>query len=637
MGFDRWRPVFLCIVLLSLLPSIGLADDELSGLGLEELMQVEVASATRRSEPLSRIPAAVTVLTEEDIFRSGATNIPEALQLVPGVHVAQMNTDRWAVGIRGFNGLLSNKHLVLVDGRPVTSPVMTGVQWDNIVPISLVKRIEVVRGTRTSLWGAESFTGVINIITKNAYELKGGQSVTTGGTRGASQTVRQGWETGDDSAVAVYGTGEYLNGNWLSSKRDGSEGHEWSKVQGGLRADWENAFTDALSVQCDLVRSNTEEDGPGGPGPGGPPETMSRSDVNGYAQFVWDRATGLDSNLRFRTSYTRDTAQLADLDGGVNVLDAELTSAMEQMGRHYLTWGLGTQYIWDDVHGEDQPNFDREHIYTWTGSSFLRDRITLLPESLYFIAGLKADVLGGGDVELQPTVRLLHTRDDAEYWLAVSRGVRADTRYQRSGSYRINVRGTDYQVQAPGNLKTEKLISYEAGYRQALTPDTRFDLSLYVNDYSELLMLELNETTHTAKVTNSLKGTAYGLEAMFEWTAADWLTLKPSASLIYQNLYGLDAGPVGDSMPEEGLGSEMKLQILTKPLKDVGLDLFLGYIDSPDQLHLPAYFSVDAHASWRASDTLLLELIGRNLGGSHEQFSDLAVGPSLDCRITWDF
>ena len=635
MGFDRWRPVFLGIAFLLLLSPAVRADDDLSDLGLEELMQVEVASATRRSEPLSRIPAAVTVLTEEDIFRSGATNVPEALQLVPGVHVAQINTDRWAVGVRGFNGLLSNKHLVLVDGRPVTSPVITGVQWDNIVPISMIKRIEVVRGTRTSLWGAESFTGVINIITKNAHDMQGGQSVTTAGTRGASQTVRQGWRTGSDSAVAVYGTGEYLNGDWLTSKRQERDGHEWSKVQGGLRADWENAFTDALSVQSDLVRSNTEEEMPGGPG--GPPATKSRSDVNGYAQFVWDRATGLDSNLRFRTSYTRDTAMLADLDGGVNVVDAELTSAMEQMGRHYLTWGLGTQYIWDDVRGEGVAKADRGHIYNWSGSSFVRDRITLLPESLYLVAGLKADVLGGGDVELQPTVRLLHTRDDAEYWLAVSRGVRADTRYQRSGSYRINVGGTDYQVLAPDSLETEKLISYEAGYRQALTQDTRLDLSLYVNDYSELLMLELDKATHTAKVTNSLKGTAYGLEAMFEWTATDWLTLKPSASLIYQNIYGLESSPVGDSMPEEGLGGEMKLQVLTKPLKDVGLDLFLGYIDSPDQLHLPAYFSVDAHASWRATDTLMLELIGHNLGGSHEQFSDLAVGPSVDCRITWDF
>ncbi|WFS63301.1 TonB-dependent receptor plug domain-containing protein [Pseudodesulfovibrio thermohalotolerans] len=636
MGADLWRSVVLGILIQFFWAFPALAGDDLSGLGLEELMEVEVASATRRTEPLSRIPAAVTVLTEEDIFRSGASNVPEALQLVPGVHVAQMNTDRWAVGIRGFNGLLSNKHLVLVDGRPVTSPVMTGVQWDNIVPISLIKRIEVVRGTRTSLWGAESFTGVINIITKSAFEALGGQSVTTAGTRGAGQTVRYGRMTGENSAFMAYGTAQYLNGDWLSGRNRGQDGHEWSKFQSGLRADWENAFTDALSLQCDLVRSKTEEDGPIGSPPGGR-ETRSRTDVNGYAQFVWDRATGLDSNLRFRTSFTRDTAMLADLEGGANVLDAELTSAMERMGRHYLTWGVGTQYFWDDVHDGDTPDIDRERIYTWTGTGFIRDRITLLPDSLYFVAGLKADVLDETSVELQPTLRLLHIRGDAEYWLAVSRGVRADTRYQRRGSYRIRVGGREYQVQAPDDLKSEKLVSYEAGFRQALTPDARFDLSLYVNDYSELLMLELDDASGTATVSNSLKGTAYGLEAMIEWAVNDWLTLKPSASLIYQNIYNLESGPVGDSMPEEGMGSEMKLQILAKPFKDVGLDLFLGYIDSPDQRHLPAYFSLDAHASWRASDTLLLEVIGRNLSGSNEQFSDLAVGPSVDCRVTWDF
>ncbi|WP_272701180.1 TonB-dependent receptor plug domain-containing protein [Desulfovibrio sp. Fe33] len=636
MGADLLRPIVLGILISFLWTVPALADDDLSGLGLEELLQVEVASATRRTEPLSRIPAAVTVLTEEDIFRSGATNVPEALQLVPGVHVAQMNTDRWAVGIRGFNGLLSNKHLVLVDGRPVTSPVMTGVQWDNIVPIGQIKRIEVVRGTRTSLWGAESFTGVINIITKTAFESLGGQSVSVGGTRGAGQTVRYGRKTGDDSAFMVYGTAQYLNGDWLSGSNRGQNGHEWSKFQSGLRADWENAFTDALSLQCDLVRSKTEEDGPVGPPPGNR-ETRSRTDVNGYAQFVWDRATGLDSNLRFRTSFTRDTAMLADLEGGANILDAELTSAMERMGRHYLTWGVGTQYFWDDVHDGDDVDVDLERIYTWTGTGFIRDRITLLPESLYFVAGLKADVLDEKSVELQPTLRLLHTRDEAEYWIAVSRGVRADTRYQRSGTYVVHARGKDYKVEAPDDLKAEKLVSYEAGVRRVLTPDVRFDLSLYVNDYSELLMLELDDATDTATVSNSLKGTAYGLEAVVEWAVSDRLTLKPSASLIYQNIYGLDSGPVGDSMPEEGLGSEMKLQILTKPLKDVGLDIFLGYIDSPDQRHLPAYFSLDAHASWRVSDTLLLELIGRNLSGSNEQFSDLAVGPSVDCRVTWDF
>ena len=634
MACDRWRPVFLCILILLSWTGAARAEDELADLDLEQLMQVDVVSATRRSEPLSRIPAAVTVLTEEDIFRSGATNIPEALKLVPGVHVAQTDTDCWAVGIRGFNGILSNKHLVLVDGRPVTSPVMTGVQWDNIVPISLVKRIEVVRGTRTSLWGAESFTGTINIITKSAAEALGGQSVTTAGTRGVGETVRQGWKTGDESALMLYATGEHLNGNQLSSERGDREAHEWTKVQGGLRADWENAFTDALSLQCDMVRSSTEKDNPGGPGPR---RSETRTDLNGYTQFVWDRATGLDSNLRFRTSYTRETAMLADLEGGSNTVDAELTSAMEPLGRHLFTWGVGSQYFWDDVHSSGRANIDRERIYTWTANGFIRDRITLLPDSLYLVLGMKADILTEAAVEPQPTIRLLYTRDEAEYWVAVSRGVRADNRYQRSGSYVIHARGHDYLVKAPGNLEPEKLISYEAGYRQTLTPEARLDISLYVNDYSELLMLELDDATNTAKVTNSLRGTAYGLEAMVDWEPYEWLTLKPSASVIFQDLYDLESGPVGDSMPEEGLGSELKLQILTRPRKDVGLDLFLGYIDSPDQLHLPAYFSVEAHASWKATDALMLELIGRNLGGSSEQFSDLAVGPSLDFRLTWDF
>ncbi|MCJ2164548.1 MULTISPECIES: TonB-dependent receptor [unclassified Pseudodesulfovibrio] len=630
-----WPVLFIVLVVSLTFGSACASDDEhLATLDLEELMEVEVVTASRRTEPLSQIPGAVMVLTEEDIFRSGATSLPEVLKLVPGVHVAQIDTNTWAVGIRGFNGLLSNKHLVLVDGRPITSPVMNGVQWGNTVPLSLIKRIEVVRGTRTSLWGAESFTGVINVITKTAAEVRGGQSVTQVGTTGVEQTVRQGSEIGENADLMVYGNGVYKSGNWLSNEEGDRSGREWSKFQSGARADWENAFTDALSLQCNLTGTHVNE-GTGGPDKAGP--KGSRDDINGYGQFVWDRATGLDSNLHFRTSYTRETARLADMEGGTNVLDAEFTSAMEQAGRHRLTWGIGSQYFWDDMSGGDNTSIDRQRIYTLTANGFIRDRITLVPESLYLILGSKVDYLGEPVLEVQPTVRMLYTREDSEYWLAVSRGVRADTRYQRSGSYTFDHRGTRYTVVAPGDLKTEKLISYEAGYRQALTPNARLDVSLYVNDYSELIMLDIDDVNHTATLDNSLKGTAYGFESLFEWKATDWLTLQPSVSIIYQNIYGSDSSLAGDSMPEEGLGSEVKLQVMTTPMPDVGVDVQLGYIDSPDQHRLPGYFSLDGHVSWRASDTLLLELIGKNLAGSHEQFSDLAVGPSLDCRITWDF
>ncbi len=248
---DCFSFFFFFALLVLFFPALARAEaeDPLADMDIEQLMEVEVVTASRRAEPLTQVAGAVTVLTKEDIFRSGATNIPEALKLVPGVHVSQVDTDKWAVGIRGFNGLLSHKHLVLLDGRPMTSPDMGGVSWGNTIPISLIKRIEVVRGTWTSLWGAESFTGVINIITKTAAECEGGQSRTLVGTTGAEQIVRFGDQFGDSADVMGYFSGSYKSGDWVTNRDNGRSSRDWAKTRAGFRSDWENAYTDALSLQ----------------------------------------------------------------------------------------------------------------------------------------------------------------------------------------------------------------------------------------------------------------------------------------------------------------------------------------------------------------------------------------------------
>ncbi|QGY41992.1 TonB-dependent receptor plug domain-containing protein [Pseudodesulfovibrio cashew] len=629
--------LWLCYALLfGLYPVAALGDDsgELASLDLEELMEVEVVTATRRAEPLSQVAGAIVVLDEEDIFRSGATSLAEVLKLVPGVHVAQMDLDRWAVGIRGFNGLLSNKHLVLLDGRPITSPTTAGVDWGDIVPLSMVKRIEVVKGTWTHLWGADSFTGVINVITKTAAETQGGQSVTLAGTSGVSETLRYGGALGDNGNYRAYTELGYQSGNWIAEKQDARSSSDWKKKRFGFRTDWENAFTDALSLQGDLSVSSIED---GASANMHVYDSHTRDRVNGYAQFVWNRALGLDSGINFRTSFTRNETSVDDLTGGTNTLDAEVQYAAEQMGAHRFTWGMGSRYYWDNIESGDHTSIGQDNRYTFTANGFAMDRITLSEDSLYLTLGTKFDYFGQTPIEIQPTARLLHTRGDKEFWLAVSRAVRADTRWQRSGSYVIDDHGVAYTVNPPDSLTTEKLLSYEAGYRQRIAPDLRWDLSLYVNDYDELAMLVFNHATHTATLGNVLKGTAYGVEAQLEWKAADWLTLRPSASTIYQNIYGMDEPPGGESMPEEGLGYELKLQTMTTPMKDVGFDFLVGYMDGPTDRNLPGYFSLEAHTSWRASETLMLELIGRNLGEATEQYSSLQVGPSVDLRITWDF
>lgn len=640
MPLPRNVAAFLfCAIFFFFVCPLGRAQEEasdLSGMEIEDLMAVQVVTPSRRLEPLAQVAGAVTVLDEEDIRRSGATNIPEALKLVPGVHVAQIDTEKWGVGIRGFNGMFDNKHLVLLDGRPITSTARTNVAWSNeSIPLETVKRIEVVRGAWTSLWGADSFTGVINIITKRAAETQGWQSVSLVGTDGVEQTLRNGGSAGGDAYYRVYAKGGYQDGRQMEDHtRQATSTKDWAQGRTGARFDWTNAYTDELSMQGELVQSQFNE------GAGSMPHmapSREKENYNGYWQLSWDRATGLDSGLHFRTSYTRDTDTDGGLEGTSNVWDAELQHALELGDRNLLSYGLGTRYYWDSFENKPDSRMEDQHFYRLETSAFLQDKMTLVPESLYLILGLKFDYLGSGTLEAQPTIRLLQTLEDQEYWLAVSRAVRPANRWQDNGFYRVRYRGVEYDIHPTDSLASEELVAYEAGYRRHLSKLLSMEISLFANDYDRLTKLQLNSATHTGELTNGLSGTSYGVESLLEWQARQWLTLRPSVSFIRQDFEQFSWDDHGDSMPKPTDVVETKLMAMTDLGRGVGLDLDFAYLDSPTEERLDSYCTMDAHLSWKARDGLLLELIGQNLLGARQEFSLLEVDTSLALRVTWDF
>src|SRR5882762_4857970 len=153
----------------------------LKQLSLEQLGNVEVTTASKEPEQVWRTPAAIYVITQEDIRRSGATSIPEILRLAPGLEVARTDSDHWAVGVRGFGGQFSKSLLVMIDGRSVYSPLFAGVYWQvQDTLLEDIERIEVIRGPGGTIWGANAVNAVINIITKNAKDTHG-TLVSTGG------------------------------------------------------------------------------------------------------------------------------------------------------------------------------------------------------------------------------------------------------------------------------------------------------------------------------------------------------------------------------------------------------------------------------------------------------------------------
>ena len=231
---------------------------DLTDLTLEELMSVTVTSASKRTEKLSETAAAMYVITQEDIRRSGANSIPEVLRMVPGMQVARIDGNKWAISARGFNGRFANKLLVLIDGRTVYSPLFSGVYWDaQDVLMEDVQRIEVIRGPGATLWGANAVNGVINIITKSANESQGGMISAGGGSKESPfGSARYGTQLDSNVFCKVYVKGFKVDNNITPTGTTSSD--KWSMYRGGGSVDWNCSPNDLLTVQGDLYSGSTD-------------------------------------------------------------------------------------------------------------------------------------------------------------------------------------------------------------------------------------------------------------------------------------------------------------------------------------------------------------------------------------------
>ncbi|ACS79001.1 TonB-dependent receptor plug domain-containing protein [Maridesulfovibrio salexigens] len=639
----RLAVVALSLILLAMVagtaPSFAEDKDvsaELEKLDLEDLLQVEMISPSERKQSLENIAGSYTILTEDDIKRSGAKTVPEALRTVPGIVVTRTDTDKWAIGVRGFSGTFNSKQLILVDNRPITSPYFHGVIWSSQnLPIQAVKRIEVIRGPWTSLWGSESFNGVINIITKSAAEMQGTQSVTTAGTEGISQFIRKGGHISENATMAVYAKGEYEPGkNYHIRGRTEKGSTDWITGSGGFRADWLNAYTDQFSLQGQIAGSTITENSP----PGNPfSANKDKSDYNGYVQILWDRKTGARSGMQFRSSYTRSSITVTDMENMSNTIDSEFIYSNEQLDDHFLTFGIGGKYFWDQFNQGENVQVTNDSIYRLDFSAFAKDRITLIDEKLFLTIGLKLDYSGGSDLAPQPTARLLYMEDDEEYWLAYSYANRKPGFWLRDGNYRVRVREREYTMDFTDDLDNEKLNSFEAGYRKLFSETLKLDVSLYLNSYDQMVTFNFDDSTNTATPYSGLSGVSYGTEIALDWQPYSFLTLRPSVDISNQDFQDVPAGIPGFSPPLNSALYNIKLQALIDLAEDWELDLFTSYLNSMDSKDLSTGFGFDVRLAWQARQDLLLELIGNNLLTNVYQGNYSPSEPSCSVRLTWDF
>jgi iron complex outermembrane receptor protein len=610
-------------------PDTAPSANALKKMSLAELMNIEVTLVSGRPEKLSETPSAIQVVTGEDIRRAGATNLPEALRLVPNLQVAQVNSYGWVVGARGFNALYSNKLLAMIDGRSIYTPLFAGVSWDmqNVV-LEDVDRIEVVSGPGGTLWGANAVNGVINVVSKSARETQGLYLSAAGGSSlEDSATVRYGGAVGDNLAFRVYGL-RFDRDNALNA--DGSDGSDaWHVTQGGFRLDYSASTADRLTLQGDLY-GGAEETLPA-------PITMNGQNLLGR----WTRTLSDESDLRLQVYVDRTWRKdvPSTLSEELDSYDIDFQHRFALGVRQSVRWGLGYRVQADDVMASTiflaiLPARKNMQL----ASGFVQDEIALKPEHLKLTIGTKLEHNDFSGFEVQPSVRLAWTpTSTATLWTAVSRAVRTPSRIDVD--YFIPafpLPPTVPHVAGGPNFDSEKLIAYEAGVRVQPADNLALSLATFYNDYDEVYSVEPLTGTQVYQIQNGIEGQSFGVELSGSWEPTGWWRLRGGFTYLHKDLWNR---PGHNFTLFSAIGNDPEHEALLQSLMEVGqhvqLDLTARYLGTRVEQQEPGYFALDARLAWHFKH-IELSVTGQNLlRPERAEFYAQRIPRSIYGRFTW--
>lgn len=672
-SFWTWHPALISgavFLLLSLSPPAlpQTPESDLTKMNIEDLMNVEVTSVSRHQQPLSQTAAAVFVITEEDILRSGANNVPELLRMVPGVEVAQIDASSWAVSVRGFNGRFSEKVLVMVDGRTVYVPSFGGVFYEVVdVPLEQIARIEVIRGPGGSVWGANAVNGVINIITKKASATPGTTLVAGGGSTdrgfGLLQEGGKLRSIGDFRIFAKYSTDGSLR------EPDGPlEGDGWHILHGGFRSDSQISSKDTLSVQGNIYSGREGGSGQRITSFTQPPSPNVPTEVNisgGSFQTSWNHRYSGRSDTTLMVSYQR-YARTDVIDERRGTLDVDFQHNFSIGERHQFVWGFDYRYSSAQTEGSFAYSLIPPDRDTNLYSGFLQDQIALVADRLSLTLGAKLEHHYYSGFGVMPSVRIAWTPNTkSTYWAAVSRALRSpsdlDDGLRVISAVFPGPGGMPVAVLNIGNpqLQNETLLAYEAGYRILLRKNLSVDLAAYYNSYDHLQTWEpsapfLVDTPPPLHLVmpyieeNLMHGEAHGLEFFANWQMLPRWTLSPGYAFERVHVH-LDPGSQDtQSIAYAGEGTPVhsaQLRSHVELPRHVSWDTSAYFVDRLVDPPVASYTRLDSGLTWQWKEHLSLSLFGQNLLRDHHlEFQDLTLTTnsslmkrSVYAKITWHF
>jgi iron complex outermembrane receptor protein len=642
--------------------------DDLLQMSLEDLMKVRVSSVSKKDQNLSKAAAAVSVITAEDIRRSGATNIPDLLRMVPGIHVAQMNANTWAISIRGFTDRYGDKVLVMIDGRSVYTPTSSGVNWDQQdVVLEDIERIEVIRGPGGTVWGANAVNGVINITTFRASASKGGLVTATAGSQRTAQSVAQyEGDLGGKGAYRVFGS--YSNvGN--SPSPEGEQFVDgWHKMHGGFRSDLNLSSQDTLTVQGDLFRSRESQTLDTLYSANLPLEEVidDRIIVNSEDVLArWTHALSNGSSIIFQSYYDRYNRLDAGLGEIRNTFDADLQYHFKAGSRHDLVAGLGYRITGDTT----TPGYAKS--YSPAGrtdnlfSTFIQDEIKVT-NALSLTVGSKFEHNAYTGFEYEPSAQLaLALSSRQTVWASISRAIRQPAQADVALQHDVAVFPVDpggfgvSKIVGTTGRKAERLHDFEVGYRSQINRRLSVDAAGFLSYYYGLQTAEPGVPYYTdgpspvylvVPTLSSDLGHArnYGVEISVNWSVTRSWRIAPGYSFIQMHVAG------DPSSQDSGAGSSAydtpkhqfqvhSLMNVTRHLEwDTALYQVGQLLDSGNG-PTPGYERLDTRLGWRAGESIEFSIAGQNLlTPRHAEFHDDLMFHTLSARtivgkITWRF
>jgi iron complex outermembrane receptor protein len=647
--------VFTIYCLISFLLFLPLAaqaetprsNKDLLKLSLDELLDIKVTSVAKKEQKLADTAAAVFVISQEDIRRSGHRTLPELLRMVPGIEVANISASSWAVTSRGLNEEFARRLLVLIDGRSIYSPLFSGVYWDSHNPLlEDIDRIEVVRGPGGTLWGANAVNGVINVITKKAQDPQGGfLEAGAGSEEKGFGSLRYGGQFGKTTHYRGYV--KYFNRDDFKFS-DGSDGaDEWDAAQGGFRIDTELTDKALFTFQGDFYDGNngqTSSPLQSLTAPFTAVENQENTFSGGNLMARLEHDLSPTSDYIFQFYYDRAKRETSRFGQIIDTVDLDFQYRFEWSTNQEIVWGVGQRFVSDNLNGGLTTTLTPGTELNMVTSGFVQDEISLLEDRVRLTLGSKFEWNSYSGFEVQPSARALwNPAEKHTLWTAVSRAVRTPSRFETDA--RLNIAAFTSgpntfltSIFSKDDFQTEELLAYELGYRFKPISNVSLDVAAFYHDYDNLATVEsigsIFETTpspaHTvlaSQFDNQMEGEIFGVEVAAQWQVKDWWRIHSAFTWMEVELF-LKSGST-DTVTESDEGNSPEIDFSIRSQMDLPynleFDAALYFVDELESLNIDSISRLDVRLGWKFSDDCDLSGVVQNIqDSSHLEFSGIS-------------